>query len=138
MEIVYIIGALLVIGVIYTILDNRRMSRIAGERGALDICSFARSFDYRKIDTKIIREVWNEVQDSLGEYNGKKFPVLADDLFEETYKLDPEDLDDAYWAIADKLGISTDSPEKNPYWGNVKSVSDLVQFLHHQPKVKNA
>ncbi len=138
MEFLYIIGALIAFGIIYTIIDNRRMTRIAEERGLPDICGFARSFNYREIDTKIIREVWNEVHDNLGEFNGTKFPIRANDLFEETYKLDPEDLEYAYWAIADKLGISTDNPEKNPYWNKVKSVHDLVQFLHHQPRVKNA
>ncbi|WP_086930803.1 hypothetical protein [Agarilytica rhodophyticola] len=52
--------------------------------------------------------------------------------------MDPEDLEYTYVAIADKLEISTANPGNNPYWNKVKSVHDLVQFLHHQSRVKNA
>ncbi len=138
MEYLYIVGTFIAFIVVGAIFRHRKMSRIALERGDSNICEFARSFNYRKIDTKIIREVWNEVQEALGSYHGKKFPVKADDLFVKTYNLDPDDLDEAYWAIADKLGISTDEPENNPYWNKVNSVEDLVKFLHHQPRVENA
>lgn len=90
------------------------MKKIASERGEPNICEFARSYDYRNIDTKIIREVWNVLQGCLGKYDGKPFPIKAEDLFEDTYKLDPDDLDDAYWAVADRLGIDTNNPENQP------------------------
>lgn len=137
MEYVLIIGAFVLFIVVSSISDHRRFSKLATDRGDPNICEFARSFNYREIDTKIIREVWNEVQEELGTYDGKEFPVRADDLFEETYRLDSEDLDYAYWAIADRLGISTDNPESNPYWNRVASVESLVLFLHHQPRVEN-
>ena len=95
-----------------------------------------RSFDYRSVDTKIIREVWNELQECLGKYDGRPFPIKAEDLFDDTYKLHPDDLDDAYWAVADRLGIDTENPENNPYWNKVTSVKNLVLFLHNQPRLK--
>lgn len=136
MEVIYIIAAAFVFGAISMILGHRRMKKIAIDRGEPNICEFARSFDYRNVDTKIIREVWNELQKCLGKYDGKPFPVKAEDLFEDTYELDPDDLDDVYWAVADRLGIETENPENNPFRNQVTTVKNLVLFLHNQPRVK--
>ncbi len=51
-------------------------------------------------------------------------------------KWTPDDLDDMYVDIAQKLGISTENPEANPYWNRVTTVKNLVLFLHNQPKIK--
>lgn len=136
MEILLIIIGLIIAGAIYTIIEHRRMKKIAVERGEPNICEYARSFDYREIDTKILREVWNELQKCLGKLEGKPFPIKADDMFKATYNLDPDDLDEVYWAVADKLGIDTENPENNPYWNKVTSVKNLVLFLHNQPRLK--
>ncbi len=53
-------------------------------------------------------------------------------------KWTPDDLDDMYVDIAQKLGISTENPEANPYWNKVTTVKNLVLFLHNQPKVKDS
>lgn len=118
------------------LIEHRRMKKLATERGEANICEFARSFDYRNIDTKIIREVWNELHEYIGKYNAKPFPIKAEDLFTDIYKFDPDDLDDAYVAIARRLGIDTKDPEKNPYWNKVDSVKNLVLFLHNQPRLE--
>ncbi|MFD1216554.1 hypothetical protein [Microbulbifer celer] len=138
MAILYTIGALLLVGMIYAIFDHFRMKRLALKRGKPNICEYARSFDYRNVDTSIIREVWKEVQDYLGSYNGTPFPVQADDLFEDTYNLHTDDLDEIYWTVADRLAIDTEKPEENPYFNQVTSVRNLVMFLHHQPRTGNS
>ncbi|MET1257046.1 hypothetical protein [Aliikangiella maris] len=137
MDILYIILAFVFVGVMVSIIDKKRMTKIALERGEPNICEYARSFDYRKVDTKIMREVWNEVQECLGKYNDKYFPVKADDVFEDVYKIDTEELDYIYWAVADRLGIDTEEPESNPYFNKVTTVKNLVLFLHHQSRSKN-
>ncbi|GGC03294.1 hypothetical protein GCM10011352_31890 [Marinobacterium zhoushanense] len=138
MEVIYIIGFLMVVGVISYILDYFKMKNLAIDRGEANICEYARSFDFRNVDTKIMREVWNELQNFLGQYNGKPFPLKANDLFDKTYNMDPDDLDDIYWSVADRLGIDTENPETNPYFNKVTSVKNLVLFLHHQPRSNNA
>jgi hypothetical protein len=136
MEFLYLIGAFVLFGVISSLYDHRKMKRLALERGEPNICEFSRTFDYRQIDTKILREVWNETQINLGTYAGKNFPIKAEDLFEQTYNFDSDDLDEIYWVVADRLGIDTENPEENPYWNKVDSVKDLVLLLHYQPKLK--
>lgn len=138
MEIIYIIEFLIAVGVIFYILDYFKMNSLAAERGEANICEYARSFDFRNVDTKIMREVWNELQDWLGPYNRKPFPLKANDLFDKTYSMDPDDLDDIYWSLADRLGIDTENSETNPYFNKVTSVKNLVLFLHHQPRLNNA
>lgn len=126
----------LVVGL--SIHQHYRMKRIYSERGDENICAYARSFDYRNIDTKIIRAVYNKVQEWVGVYEGKSFPVQAEDSFDDIYRMDPGDLNDLCCEVADELGISMKRAEENLYYDKVKSVKELVLFLHHQPKVGNA
>lgn len=119
-------------------IEHRRMKKIALERGKPNICKFAREFDYRNIDTQILREVWNELQLTIGEFEGEAFPIEANDFFESTYHLDEDDLDDVYWSVCDRLGIETENAEKNPYFEKVTSVKTLVLFIHNQPRTNNA
>ncbi len=114
------------------------MKKIALMRGEPDICTYTRSFDYRNIDTKIIRAVYNSVQEWAGKYNDIPFPVKADDSFDKIYQIDPEDLDDIYFEIADNLNIDTKNHELNPYYEKIKTVKDLVMFLDQQKKLNNA
>lgn len=136
MEIIIILCGLIFICAGVAVWQHRRMRAIALARKSSDICRYARSFDYRSVDTKIMREVYNHVQAWAGKYEGIPFPVEADDCFDEVYKMHPDDLDDIYLEIAQKLGISTEKPELNPYWNKVTSVKNLVLFLHNQPRVK--
>lgn len=138
MNVFFIICVLAIVILNLMVVDHYRMKKLATERGDPNICEYARAFDYRNIDTKIMREVWNELQLNLGNYNGKAFPVNADDMFEETYHMCLDDIDDIYWAIADRLGIDTEKAENNPYFNKVISVKDLVLFLHNQPRLDNA
>lgn len=132
-----IVIAIIFVGIIFTVANHLRIKKLALSRGEPNICEYARSFDFRKVDTKIMREVWNEVQSALGTFNNTPFPIKADDLFNETYKFDADDLDDIYWAVADKLGIDTENPQLNPYYNQVTSVRNLVLFLHHQSRLKD-
>ena len=135
MEIFIIIIAISLMIVVNMIWNQYRMKKISLRRGEPDICTYARSFDYRKVDTQIMREVFNAVQEWAGKYEGIPFPVKADDCFDELYKMDPDDLEDIYLEITEKLGISIDMPETNPYWDKVNNVKDLVMFIHYQKDV---
>ncbi|WP_415896030.1 hypothetical protein ACMXYQ_07065 [Neptuniibacter sp. PT34_22] len=138
MEVPYVIGVIVILMLILGTFEHIRMQRLSGERGEVDVCKYAKSFDYRSVDTKIMREVWNELHLWLGKYDGKAFPIKTEDKFEDTYNMDPEDLDDIYLAIADRLGINTENPQKKPYFNKVTSVKNLVLFLHHQSIVRNS
>ncbi|MFZ6817067.1 hypothetical protein [Undibacterium sp. Ji22W] len=136
MEIIIIFGIAIIIFASISFLDHRRMRSIALNRKTSTICTYARSFDYRNVDTKIMREVYNHIQAWVGKYEGIGFPVEASDSFNETYKMDPDDLSDIYFEITGKLGICTDDPTSNPYWNQVTTVKNLVLFLNRQPKIK--
>ncbi|WP_211216990.1 hypothetical protein [Simiduia agarivorans] len=84
-----------------------------------------------------MREVYNLVQEWAGKYEDIPFPVQADDTFDGIYRMDPDDLDDIYFEVAEKLGISKENSEANPYYDKVETVKDLVLFLNDQPRVNN-
>ena len=115
---------------IWTLVCWRRDAQIAEARRDYSICDFARSFDYRVIDTWIIRATFEELSHS--------YPVRPDDNLADDLGVVGEDLDDCFENIAKRIDRSADDDdvEANPlYDKKVETVRDLVMFLQHQPKV---
>ena len=53
-----------------------------------------------------------------------------------TLEIDDEDLDmDLVAEIGQRTGRSMENAEKNPYYGKVSTVEDLVLFFNLQPKI---
>lgn len=100
---------------------------IAKARSGESICSFARSFDCRRVDPWIIRGVYEEFAGA--------FPVRASDSFTDDLWVCDEDLDDHGHDIAERVGRSMENTEENPMFGKVETVGDLVMFLRHQPSL---
>jgi hypothetical protein len=109
-----------------------KLRRWAVERSGESICTFARSFDYRRIDTRIIRAVHEEVSHWIeGDCPG--FPLRPEDRLETDLEIDWEDLEDMAKVIAFRTRRSLAEPEKNPFYGKVGTSATLVHFFAHQP-----
>jgi hypothetical protein len=126
------LGVWLTTVVTVSILEHRRLRRLADERQGESICHFARSLNYRRLDTKIIRAVYEGLQGYLGTW----FPVRASDDLDQTYRIHREDLDDLAVEIATECGRTDHGWEQNPYYGRVSTVSDLIEFLCALPKAE--
>ena len=118
----FVLPALFFLKTAISWLRDRQVAKI---RRGESICEFARSFDYRSIDTWIIRAVYQELSE--------QFPIRASDRLENDLHIDGEDLDDTCRLIARRSGRSLQRWEDNPLFGSVRTVRDLVLFLHHQP-----
>ncbi len=117
----------------------RHRKRMIESRAGESICPFARSFDRRQMDPRIIRAVYEE----LGRYLGTTdnvFPLrVADPLFSrQGLNIDAEELDHVAQAIAFRAGRSLANTEKNPYFGKIQTVADLVAFFMAQPQTSPA
>jgi hypothetical protein len=102
-------------------------------RGTDSICTFANHFDTRKVDTWIVRAVYEQLQDRLsGERS--EFPIRpTDDVFSDLL-IDEEDFElDLVEEIAERTGRSLDGMEKNLYFGKASLVENLVYFFNQQP-----
>jgi hypothetical protein len=130
----YVIGFLLVLAAIVMVIDSIRFRSLAKKRTELSICHFARSFDYRQVDTKIIRAAYEGFQEWAGD-RIKGFPVMDSDNIAKLYGMVDEDLDEFAEELAQKTGRSWNNLEQNPLYGKVITVRDLVLFLNSQPKV---
>jgi hypothetical protein len=112
--------------------QRARLLSIASGRPGESICHFARSFDTRTVNTWVIRAVYELLQREL-KFAHPAFPVRASDSLEELL-FDPDDLDMAVAPeVARRARRSLDHTESNPYYGNVRSVADLVMFFNAQP-----
>jgi hypothetical protein len=104
--------------------------RMRAERAADSICTFARSFPRREVDTWVIRAVWDQLD--------LRFPVRAEDRLTDDLGMDDVDLDFDMAGVADRCGRSLATPERNPWYGKVETVGDLVRFVAAQPRVSAA
>jgi hypothetical protein len=118
--------------VLASLVEKQRLRKVAQNRQADSICSFARSFDCRQIDTRIIRAVYEELQQH-GLDGITSFPIRATDRLEMDLGIDPEDIDNMAYEIAARTQHSMNDCEENPLYGKVKTVTDLILFFTHQP-----
>lgn len=91
------------------------------------ICTFARSFARRSVDTCVVRAVWNEFHEWL--------PVRAEDHLYDDLGMDDIDLDIQWERLASRCGRTLDDHQKNPWIGRITTVRDVVRFLDAQPKL---
>jgi hypothetical protein len=133
-------GLLRVFFAVFTLMDvinTRRLRRLARQRLGDSICSFARSLDYRRLDTKVIRAVYEGMQDNLARVC-PAFPVRPSDDIDQVYRVDPEDYEDFVVKIADRVGRSLEDYGRNPYYHHTSTIAGLIEFLCAQPKVQPA
>jgi hypothetical protein len=118
-------------------LDERRcrehLRSIAESRLGESICTFARALPVRQLDTWVVRAVFEQLQSRLGRFY-QKFPIRASDRLAEDL-LVPEDADEELLLeIAQRAGRSAADLERNPYFGKVSTVEELVRFFCAQAR----
>lgn len=128
-----LVAALGVLVWIQLVWDTRARRRLATSRQDESICDFARSFD-RQTDTWLIRAVYEEASRHLS-VDGRPIPIRRQDRSEKDLRIDPEDLDDIARDAAFRARRSMDDCDKNPLYGKVQTVGDLVTFLEYQPRI---
>ncbi len=96
--------------------------RAKAERSSDSICSFARAFDLRQIDSRIVRATYEYYTAAFG------YPAHTTDRVDEEW-FDIEGLPD----IAFRCWRSLDGCERNPI--SIETVGDMVRFLNQQPRI---
>ena len=98
------------------------------------ICTFSRHFEYREVDTWIIRAVYEQLQSYMNSEK-ENFPIRpSDDVFVDL-KIDDEDFEyDLVEEIAQRTGRSLENAKSNTYFGKANIVENLVYFFNEQPK----
>ena len=131
------IGLFAVVMICYQIVNDHHTNRLAAERPGESICTFARSFDYRRVDTWIIRAVFEELQPwcRTGRH---MLPLRRTDELAVILGLDFEVMDDLILDIADRAGRSVEEYERKPLPMPINTVADLVFFLMNQPRTQAA
>ena len=116
--------------------SERRQDEMAIERAGESICTFVRSFDYRQVDTWIIRAVHEELQ-PYWTTERRVIPIRRSDaLVDILDEFDEVDLIAEF--IAERCGRSLDGWLNDPRRKLPETVGDLVTFLMHQPRVPAA
>jgi hypothetical protein len=125
------LGVIVWLGMIF---DARHRRRLAESREGENICDFARGLNCREADTWIVRAVYEELSRFLS-VDGRAIAVRPTDRCEKDLKIDPEDLDDLARDVAFRARRSMDDCDKNPLYGKVETVGDIVTFLEYQPSI---
>jgi hypothetical protein len=126
------------LGVVVSVVLSRRrrhhLRSLAAARHGESICEFAREFNAREVDPWIVRAVYEELQNELADYC-PSFPIRAGDLLQPDLLDDPDALDMSIApAVAQRTGRTLDGADRNPMFGRVHTVRDLVVFFNSQPK----
>ena len=122
---------------IASLIDNKRIKKnlsiLRDERKDQSICEFARAFEKYKVDTWVIRAVYEQIQEYVA-MSGVILPLKATDDILELLGIDSEDLEmDILDEIAQRTGRSIENTERNPFYGKVQTLEDLVLFFNEQP-----
>jgi acyl carrier protein len=113
---------------------KRRLEGICSTRDEESICAFAQSFSTRHVDTWVIRAAHQEIQQLMKSYVSA-FPVRASDSLLDDLNIDSDDIEDLLVDIATRSGHSLDETEKNPFYGKMNTVRDLVLFVNAQQRL---
>jgi hypothetical protein len=117
-------AGLLACGCFERLLHEARIRKLAESRAGESICKFARSFERRRVDTWIIRAVYDELQAYLGGNSG--VPIRASDRLKDDIPIDMEDLEmDLIANIASRSRRSLTDTTSNPLFGKVKTVAPV-------------
>lgn len=116
--------------------QEKRLAQWVQARSGESICQFARAIGCRKVDTWVVRSVYEELQ----RYYSARWvlPLRATDRLEDDLRLDSEDLDDVLVDMAQRAGRDLSCPQANPFYDRVTTVGDLVHFLNAQPRLATA
>lgn len=112
-------------------LERRHIRRRIAERRNKDICAFVRALPYRELDTRVIRVVFEELQQYCYQWPIQPTDRLADfDLEDEEFE----------GFVSDRLvrncGRSLENYQINPYYDRVTTTPEmLIRFLCAQPKL---
>ncbi len=129
-----IVGSVVLITVIINVKDRLHYRKLFQGREAENLCTFARDFDVRKIDTWIVRGTFEELQ-GYGGSKGRLVPIRASDNLFDDLLLDWDDVEDVAFIIAKRAGRSMDDLESNPLFGKVTTVEELVLFMNGQARI---
>ena len=114
--------------------EKRRLEGMCSTRDEESICTFAQSFSNRHVDTWVIRAAHQEIQQLMKSYISA-FPVRASDSLLDDLNIDSDDIEDLLVDIATRSGRSLDETEKNPFYGKINTVRDLVLFVNAQSRL---
>lgn len=112
---------------------QRHFAPLVQARAGQSICDFARSIDCRRVDTWVVRAVYEEVQSCV--CSGAALPLRVTDRLKEDLRLHADDVDDIAMDVAARAGLDEASTDANPFFGKVATVGDLVEFLNAQPRL---
>lgn len=113
---------------------NQALKKLAVGREDENIYTFTDGFDQEKVDPLIISSVYEALQVYV-RFPGGVCPLRASDRLNDDLNIDPDDIDDLFFEIAQRLGRSIKDMESNLYYENMNTVGSLVLFINSQPRV---
>jgi len=129
----FILAGIAAVVTIVALLWHKKLIKRLNSREDVNICTFARSFDCRNVNTWIIRATYEEIQRYL---DPKTLPpIKASDRLWEDLHIEADDAEFIAAAIAKRIGYDLKDTKSNPHYDRVKTVEDLVLFLTNQPRI---
>ena len=123
--------AVIGLGVYEHVKEKLYFNRLLSQRLGESLCTFSRAEDLTKIDTFILRAVYEEIQFELPI---QSFPLRWSDNLYSDLHLQGDNVEDLIERVAQRTGRSIKHTELNPLFGKIYMVGDLIIFFNHQAK----
>jgi acyl carrier protein len=111
---------------------RRRLAQLAATREGESLCTFARSFDDRAIDTWVIRAVFEELRPYC-KFGKRTLPLRANDHLANDLFIDSDDLVETMFDIEARTGRWLDDQQLVASPPKIQTVRDLVMFFTTRP-----
>ncbi len=113
---------------------KRHIRAIIESRPGESVCTFVRAVAFREIDTRVVRAVFEQLQNHVGDGHAP-FPIRPSDRLTEDLRIDDDELElEVANEIAQRSARDLSETRSNPYYGKVVTVEDLIRFFCAQPR----
>jgi hypothetical protein len=132
-----VLGLLIVVAILAFLSDRIRGPRMLADRAGEDIGTFARALNRRAdpFDPRVIRATWEALAPYMT-YQGQRIAVRPSDRIDTDLRIDWDDIDmGVLQEVAARTGRTLEGLEANPWYGQVKTVGDLVRLVTTQPTI---
>lgn len=110
-------------------LSARHNSRLRAQRSDESICTFARGFGRRAVDTWVVRATYEELAQWAG------FPPRATDRLSEEYGIEDDDVLDLVELVAERAGVDEGSLDSGSGMAPLETTGDVVRYLSRRPLI---
>ena len=120
-----------------SLFERQERKKMAVYRLEVNIHALAGSLESRRVDIRLIRAIYEELQKRCKGERGIS-PIRASDRTEEDLNIGRDELWEVARHVAVRMGYDSTDMKRNPLFDGMETVEDLVLYLAHRARISEA